>query len=118
MVHNVEHIRNPAPSLGEFEQFVLLALVRLGPEAYGAAIRRDIEARSGRQLSISAVYTTLERLEQKGYVRSWVGEPTSQRGGRRKKHFALEPPGATALRRSYRAFTGMVNGLEALIETL
>jgi DNA-binding PadR family transcriptional regulator len=120
MFHNVNQTGDPSggPHLGEFEQFVLLALVRLGDGAYGATLRRDIETRAGRRLSISAVYTTLERLEQKGLVRSWIGEPTPQRGGRRKKHFALEPSGATALRRSYRAFAGMVSGLEEQIETL
>jgi PadR family transcriptional regulator PadR len=120
MIHSVKDMGDAleTSSLGEFEQFVLLALVRLGPEAYGAAIRREIEARSDRRLSISAVYTTLDRLELKGYVRSWVGEPTPQRGGRRKKHFALEPVGARALQRSYRAFAGMVDGLEGVIDTL
>jgi DNA-binding PadR family transcriptional regulator len=121
MVHTVKHIEDADLAdlrLGEFEQFVLLALVRLGADAYGATIRRDIEARAGRRLSISAVYTTLDRLEQKGLVRSWVGDPTPQRGGRRKKHFALEPLGARALRRSYQAFAAMVSGLEAQIDSL
>ena len=86
----------PLP-LGEFEQLVLLALVRLGADAYGATVRREIEARAGRAVSISAVYTTLERLEQKGLVRSWVGEPTAERGGRRRKYFELLPAGARAL---------------------
>jgi DNA-binding PadR family transcriptional regulator len=121
MVHTVKHMDADDLAdlrLGEFEQFVLLALVRLGTAAYGATIRRDIEARAGRRLSISAVYTTLERLEQKGLVRSWVGEPTPERGGRRKKHYALEPLGARALRRSYQAFAAMVNGLEEQIDVL
>jgi len=106
------------PTLGEFEQLVLLSLVRLGPDAYGAAVRREIEARAGRELSISAVYTTLERLEQKGYVRSWVGEPTSQRGGRRRKYFELLPAGSRALKAAYRAFTGMAAGLEQRLKAL
>jgi len=121
MVHTVKHMDaddSPDLRLGEFEQFVLLALVRLGADAYGATIRRDIEARAGRRLAISAVYTTLERLEQKGLVRAWVGDPTPQRGGRRKKHYALEPLGARALRRSYQAFAAMVNGLEEQIDVL
>ena len=107
-----------APSLGEFEQLVLLALVRLGEEAYGATIRREIEARTGRELSVSAVYTTLDRLEQKGIVRSWIGEPTAARGGRRRKHVALEPAGARALRQVYRGFQAMVHGLEGRLERL
>ena len=106
------------PVLGEFEQLVLIAVVRLEADAYGATIRREIEARTGRRLSISAVYTTLERLEQKGFVRSWVGDPTPQRGGRRRKYFALVPAGARTLRAAYRAFTGMAAGLEHRLKTL
>jgi PadR family transcriptional regulator len=104
--------------LGDFEQLVLLALLRLGPDAYGATVRREIEARSGRQLSISAVYTTLERLERKGFVRSWIGEPTSQRGGRRRKHFDLQPRGARELRDAYDAFTSMTSGIERRLKAL
>jgi DNA-binding PadR family transcriptional regulator len=104
--------------LGEFEQLVLLALVRLGKEAYGATIRREIEARTERRLSISAVYTTLERLEQKGCVRSWIGEPTPERGGRRRKHFSLQPLGARALKAAYRNYSGMVAGLEGRLKAL
>jgi DNA-binding PadR family transcriptional regulator len=104
--------------LGEFEQLVLIALVRLGSNAYGATIRREIEARSGRSLSISAVYTTLERLEQKGLVRSWIGEPTPERGGRRRKHFELLPRGARALKAAYDTFVGMTAGVEGRIKAL
>lgn len=106
------------PTLGEFEQLVLIGIVRLQDDAYGATIRRDIESRTGRRLSISAVYTTLERLEQKGCVRSWIGDPTPQRGGRRRKHFALLPLGARALRTAYRAFAGMIAGLEQRLKVL
>jgi PadR family transcriptional regulator, regulatory protein PadR len=105
-------------TLGEFEQLVLIALVRLGPDAYGATIRREIEARARRPLSVSAVYTTLERLEQKGLVRSWIGEPTPQRGGRRRKYFELLPPGARALKTAYDAFAGMTAGLERRLKVL
>ena len=104
--------------LGEFEQLVLMAVVRLEADAYGAIIRRDIEERTSRRLAISAVYTTLERLEQKGLVRSWVGEPTAERGGRRRKHFALKPAGARALRAAYSAYTGMAAGLERRLKAL
>jgi PadR family transcriptional regulator, regulatory protein PadR len=107
-----------SPTLGEFEQLVLLAVMRLGPDAYGATIRRDIEARTGRRLSISAVYTTLERLEQKGCARSWIGDPTPQRGGRRRKHFELTPLGTRALKAAYDAFSGMIAGLERRLKTL
>ncbi len=104
--------------LGEFEQLVLIAVLRLGPDAYGATIRREIEARTARRLSISAVYTTLERLEQKGCVRSWVGEPTAERGGRRRKYFGLQPLGARSLKTAYRDFSGMVAGLEQRLKAL
>jgi DNA-binding PadR family transcriptional regulator len=107
----------PLP-LGEFEQLVLLALVRLGSDAYGATVRREIEARAGRQVAISAVYTTLERLEQKGLVRSRIGEPTAERGGRRRKHFELLPAGARALKGAYDAFTSMTAGLERRLKAL
>ena len=102
--------------LGDFEQLVLLALVRLGDEAYGATIRREIEGRTGRRLSISAVYTTLERLEQKGCVRSWIGEPTPQRGGRRKRYFALSAAGEHALQASWQRLKRAAEGLEPLLD--
>jgi len=104
-------------ALGDFEQLVLLGVLRLGDDAYGAAIRQEIHARSGRDVSINAVYTTLERLESKGLLRSWIGDPTPQRGGRRRKFYALKPAGETALRRAYRAFTAMAGGLEARLES-
>jgi PadR family transcriptional regulator PadR len=69
-------------------------------------------------LSISAVYTTLERLELKGGVRSWIGEPSAERGGRRRKYFALTPAGARALRAAYSAYTGMAAGLERRLKAL
>jgi PadR family transcriptional regulator PadR len=105
-------------ALGEFEQLILLALVRLGPDAYGATVRREIQEHAGREVSISAVYTTLERLEQKGLVRSRVGEPTAERGGRRRRHFELLPLGARSLGDAYRAFTGMTAGIERRLKTL
>ena len=100
------------PVLGDFEQLVLLGVLRLADGAYGAAIRQEIHARSGRDVSINAVYTTLDRLEAKRVLRSWTGEPTPQRGGRRRKFYALTPAGAAALKQAYRAFTAMAGGLE------
>jgi DNA-binding PadR family transcriptional regulator len=105
-----------AAALGDFEQLVLMGVLRLGEQAYGAAIRQEIHARSGRDVSINAVYTTLDRLESKGLLRSWVGEPTPQRGGRRRKFYALKPAGASALRQAYHAFTAMADGLQSLLE--
>jgi len=97
---------------------VLLALLQLGPDAYGATIRREIEERTGRELAISAVYTTLQRLEHKGLVRSRVGEPLPERGGRRRKHFELLPLGARALKTAYDAFVGMTAGVERRLKAL
>jgi PadR family transcriptional regulator PadR len=109
--------RRKAAALGDFEQLVLFGVLRLGDQAYGAAIRQAIHARSGRDVSISAVYTTLDRLEAKGLLRSWVGEPTARRGGRRRKCYALRPSGVAALRQAYYAFTAMAVGLEGRLET-
>ena len=86
--------------LGRFEEMVLLALVRLRENAYGVPIRREIAERTGRDVSFGAVYTTLERLERKGYVSSRVGEPTPERGGRAKRYFRIEAPGRRALNSS------------------
>jgi DNA-binding PadR family transcriptional regulator len=103
--------------LGDFEQLVLLGVLRLEDGAYGAAIRQEIHERSGRNVSINAVYTTLDRLEDKGLLRSWVGEPTAERGGRRKKFYALRPAGEAALRSAYHAFRAMTRGIEARLES-
>jgi DNA-binding PadR family transcriptional regulator len=105
-----------APPLGDFEQLVLMGVLRLGDAAYGAAIRQEIHARSGRDVSISAVYTTLDRLEGKGFLRSSIGAPTPERGGRRRKFYALRPAGAAALQQAYHAITAMAAGLEASLE--
>jgi len=96
--------------LGEFEQLVLLAVMRLGPGSYGVTIRQEIEARSGRDVSLGAIYPTLERLEAKGYVSSHVGKPTGERGGRARRHYALEPAGEKALRRSWEILTSLWDG--------
>jgi len=104
-------------ALGDFEQLVLMGVLRLGSGAYGAAIRQEIHVRSGRDVSINAVYTTLDRLEGKGLLRSWVGEPTAERGGRRRKFYELRPAGVAALRQAYHAFTAMAAGLEDRLGT-
>ena len=80
-------------SLGDLERLVLLTLVRLGEGTYGAAIQRELKARTGRKVTPGTVYPTLDRLEQKGLVRSWMGKPTAERGGRAKRHYALLPEG-------------------------
>src|SRR5262245_54877830 len=110
--------RQPPPVLGEFEQIVMLALLRLGSDAYGAAVCAEIEQRSGRDVSVSAVHTTLERLEQKGLVKSRIGEPTPQRGGKRKRHYEMAALGLRALQLSYRSLLNMADGIEHLLEEL
>ena len=97
--------------IGTLEHIILLALVRLGSNAYGMTVRREIEQRTGRDISIGAVYTTLQRLEAKGYVSSTVGEPTAERGGRAKRMFRLEADGRRALRASQTAISQMTAGI-------
>ena len=100
-------------TLGEFEQLVLLALLRVGEEAYGVPVHEEIASRARRIVSLAAVYKTLERLEAKGYVSSRVGEPTPERGGRRRKYFAIEARGRQALKESLAALRRMTAGIEA-----
>ena len=107
--------RQPPPVLGEFEQIVMLALLRLGPDSYGAAVCAEIEKRSGREVSVSAVHTTLERLEQKGLLKSRLGDPTPQRGGKRKRHYEIAALGLKALQASYRSIRNMADGIEHLL---
>jgi PadR family transcriptional regulator len=97
--------------LGSLEHIVLLAVAHLGDNAYGMTVRREIEARTGRSLSIGAVYATLERLESKGLVASFIGEATAERGGRAKRHFRMEAAGLRALRASQDAIRKMSAGL-------
>jgi PadR family transcriptional regulator PadR len=92
-----KHSGNNSP-LGEFEHIVLLALLRLGDNAYGMSVRITIQELINRDISIGAIYTTLERLEQKGFVESRLGEATSKRGGRAKKYFSVTGSGRKALR--------------------
>lgn len=104
-------------NLGELEQLVLLAIARLGDDAYGVTVRREIATRAKRDLVFGSVYTTLTRLEEKGLVVSHVGDPTPERGGRRKKHFVISPAGRRALQRSLRAIRTMARGIDATWET-
>ncbi len=104
--------------LGEFELLVLLALLRLGNGAFGAAIHREIVSRTERDLPASAVYVTLERLESKRMVCSYIGDPTTQRGGRRRKHYLLDTAGQRALVRAYRTFNVMTSGIQHELDAL
>ena len=102
--------------LGEFEQIVVLAILRLGEEAYGVPIRLEIERRTGRALTVGALYRTLDRLEDKGYVSSAFSDPTPARGGRSKRYFTIRPLGLEMLRASREALTAMWEGLEPLVQ--
>ena len=97
--------------LGEFEQLILFSVVELGDDAYGVAIRETIERRTGRVVSSGAIYTALGRLEERGLVASWVGEPIAGRAGRPRKYYALEPEGARALMATYSTIQAMAGGL-------
>jgi PadR family transcriptional regulator, regulatory protein PadR len=97
--------------LGEFEHIVVLALLRLGDRAYGVTVRQEIELRIGREVSIGAIYATLDRLEAKGYVKSHLGDPTPERGGRSKRFFRVSAKGLAAVNRSHRALRLMTAGL-------
>jgi PadR family transcriptional regulator PadR len=89
--------------LGEFEYLLVAAAVQLGEDAYGAAVRREIENSTGRPCSIGALYTTLDRLEAKGFIETWMGDPTPQRGGRPKRIVSVTPKGIRAARDFYDA---------------
>jgi PadR family transcriptional regulator PadR len=106
-----------APVIGEFEQLVLMSLVRLGNGAYGASIRRDIQERTTRDVGIGTIYMTLGRLEAKGMICSYVGNPSPYRGGRRRKHYLMDTSGQRALGRAYRTFRAMSDGIEREIES-
>jgi PadR family transcriptional regulator, regulatory protein PadR len=101
--------------LGEFETLVLMAILRLGEDAYGMRIRLELEDRAGRSCSYGSLYTTLDRLEQKGYLSSHSGDPTPERGGRAKKYFQIKAPGQAALKQAYESTRSMSRGLEPLL---
>jgi DNA-binding PadR family transcriptional regulator len=100
--------------LGEFEHIVLLAVLRLGDQAYGVTIRREIEACARREVSIGAIYATLDRLEAKTLVQSRVGDPTPERGGRSKRFFRVTAPGVSAVKHTHRALRSLAEGLAVL----
>jgi DNA-binding PadR family transcriptional regulator len=102
----------PAGNLpGEFEQVVLLAILRAGEEAYGVTISREIARCTGRDPAPGALYTTLDRLEDKGLVSSRYGDPTAKRGGRAKRYFAVTEDGVRAVARAQRGFQRLLKGL-------
>ena len=107
---------NKVTFLGELEQMLLLAVLRMADEAYGMAIRTELEGQTGRHVARGAVYITLDRLERKGYLESWLGDPTAERGGRAKRFFALTPAGTAALRVSRDALVSLWSGYESMLE--
>jgi PadR family transcriptional regulator PadR len=100
--------------LGGFELLVLLALIRLNDDAYGVPISEAIEQSSGREVAIGSVYITLERLEQKGFVSSRLGEPTAERGGRAKTYFQITAKGLREVRQARRTLTRLWHGVPEL----
>jgi DNA-binding PadR family transcriptional regulator len=107
---------NKTTYLGELEQMILLAILRLGDDAYGMSIRDELERRAGRSVTRSAAYITLERLAKKGYVTTRMGDPTPERGGRAKRYYEISDAGREALRESGRAFMNLWAGQESLLE--
>jgi DNA-binding PadR family transcriptional regulator len=107
-----------APIVGELEQLVLLALVRLGNGAYGAAILKEIRDRTHREVSEGSCYMALGRLQDKKMIASYVGLPTHQRGGRRRRHYLIDQAGERALGRAVRAILAMSDGIEERLAEL
>jgi PadR family transcriptional regulator, regulatory protein PadR len=103
--------------LGDFEQLVLLGVLQGAPDAYGVPIWRELETRTGRRVSLGAVYKTLDRLEAKRLLRSARGQPSAERGGRSKRVYQLTAAGLRALRASLDALARMTDGLEAELST-
>jgi PadR family transcriptional regulator PadR len=97
--------------LGEFEYLMLTAATRLGEHAYGAAIRQEIEDATRQRCSIGALYTTLDRLEGKGFIKTWMGDPTPQRGGRPKRMVRVTANGSRAARAFYDAVMRVSRGV-------
>jgi PadR family transcriptional regulator len=102
-------------SLGSLELAALLAVARLGDDAYGLAVRRDLAERTGRDYSVGAVYTTLQRLEDKGLLRSRASEPLPVRGGRSRRHFIITGAGARALRAAERNAAALWAGVASRV---
>jgi len=103
-------------SIGQFEQFVLTAILSLGENAYGVTIRKVVgDLAAPKSVSLGAVYATLDRLEDKRFVRSWLSNPTPERGGRSKRHYRLEAAGERALRESVEASRRVCNAVEDIL---
>ena len=105
-------------SLGEFEHLILLAVCRLGAEAYGVPVIREVEERTGRTVTQAAAYLTLRRLEDKGLIKSKLGKPTAERGGRAKRYFEITKFGARQLRESRAALAKMWEGISPELDRI
>lgn len=105
-------------TLGDLEQVVLFALVRLGGEAHGAPVVEEIWEHTGRRVAPGALYTVLSRLEDKELVSSWIGDSTPDRGGKRRKVYRIQPEGARALRAWYRGIRGLARGVGGRLDRL
>ena len=101
---------SPPPLLGEVEHLVLLAVLRLGDEAYAVPIRALVKSEAGIDLSRGTIYVTLERLERKGYLTSWFSDPQAVRGGKARRLFRLKPPGLAALKAARRGLDRLAAG--------
>jgi DNA-binding PadR family transcriptional regulator len=101
--------KKPSNYIGEFEELVLLAILNQGDNAYGVTIREALEEATGRSITIGSLYTTLSRLEDKGLVQSWIGEPTAERGGRAKRHYAVQGSARLLLRQVQAARQRLMN---------
>ena len=104
-------------ALGEFEQMVLLATLRLGEdEAYGSRVREEIETRADRRVARGALYVTIDRLVEKGFLDSRAGDPVRGRGGRPRRYLAVTPEGLAAVRKAKAAWTNLWDGLDAVMD--
>lgn len=101
-------------ALGNFELMVLLAILRVGEDAYGVPIARELEESSGKQVLLGSVYAALDRLQAKGFVSSRVGDPTPERGGRAKKYFKITVKGLREVRDTQRTLVSLWRGLPEL----
>ena len=102
------------PFLGDFELTVLLAILRLGDEAYGAEVLREIEQRTGRSVPGGALYITLDRMESKRLIKSRLGDPSANRGGRPRRYVTVTEKGFAAVRESRDAMLSMMGGLDSM----
>lgn len=114
--HIVYYVYNMSKGeyLGEFEHIILMTILRLGDGAYSGMIRAEIEHVTGRSPTIGAVHKTLERLERKGLVSSWIGEPTAERGGKAKRHFKVEIGGVSLLKSARKTLDALHAGVSLL----